>query len=111
MFKLNFHYKCWANVLNTPAMRVPSTESMQLRSVFASNRVKPKQIDYYDVLGVSRNATYLQIQNAYELIKAHHLGRIKRGEGSPESLRPIEEAFGVLGNYHARWCYDRGAFE
>lgn len=110
MFRLIFHYKSWANVLKTPATRVSSSGSMQLRNVLARSSVKPKRIDYYDVLGVSKNATYLQIQNAYELMKAHHLGRIERGEATAEAFRPIEEAFRVLGNYHERWCYDRGAY-
>lgn len=57
-------------------------------------------IDYYEVLGVSYNATRQEIREAYEIAR-------KRFANNPSMLNKVIEAWGVLGSEVERKLYDR----
>ncbi|MDE1827747.1 MAG: molecular chaperone DnaJ [Candidatus Micrarchaeota archaeon] len=62
--------------------------------------------DYYDVLGVPKNATGEQIKKAYrELAMKHHPDRNKEKD-SEEKFKKINEAYAVLGDPEKRQQYD-----
>lgn len=64
--------------------------------------------DYYDILGVGRNASDADIKKAYRrLAKKHHPDR-NRGDKSAEGkFKRIQEAYEVLSNKEKRARYDQ----
>ena len=65
--------------------------------------------DYYQILGVSRNAAQEQIKKAYrKLAMQHHPDRNPSKEKwANEKFKEINEAFGVLGDPEKRRQYDQ----
>jgi curved DNA-binding protein CbpA len=62
--------------------------------------------DYYEVLGVPRQASTLEIRRAYRrLARQFHPDRNPRPD-SPERFRTIAEAYAVLGDPASRTRYD-----
>jgi len=64
--------------------------------------------DYYDILGVSKNATEEEIKKAYRKL-AHQYHPDKTG-GSADKFKEISEAYQVLSNKDKRSYYDRTGF-
>jgi molecular chaperone DnaJ len=63
--------------------------------------------DYYEVLGVSKNATPEDIKKAFRrLAKEHHPDR-NHEDGSAERFKEINEAYEVLSDEGKRNTYDR----
>jgi len=63
--------------------------------------------DYYEVLGVPRNASDEEIKKAFRtLAKLHHPDR-NREPGAEEKFKEINEAYQVLSNPEKRHRYDR----
>lgn len=66
--------------------------------------------DYYEVLGVPKNATVSQIKKAYRsMALKHHPDRVaedKKAEAS-EKFKEISEAYGVLSDAKKRGMYDQ----
>lgn len=61
--------------------------------------------NYYDVLGLKRNATKAEIKNAYiESTKKHHPDR--NNSSSSEKFLKVQEAYKVLSNDSTRRQYD-----
>ncbi|ESO97986.1 hypothetical protein LOTGIDRAFT_97157, partial [Lottia gigantea] len=63
---------------------------------------------YYDVLGVSPNATQSQIKTAYYTLSKRYHPDTKTGDKENEIFLEITEAYEVLGNLKKRRLYDRG---
>jgi DnaJ-class molecular chaperone len=65
--------------------------------------------DYYDVLGISRNASEAQIKKAYrKLAMQYHPDRNPGKEKwSNDKFKEINEAYGVLGDPQKRGQYDQ----
>lgn len=64
--------------------------------------------DYYEVLGVGRNATDAQIKSAYrKLALKHHPDRNPGDHKAEESFKEAAEAYAVLADAQKRGMYDR----
>jgi len=64
--------------------------------------------DYYEVLGVSRDADDAALKKAYRrLAMKHHPDRNPGDEVAEEKFKEAKEAFEVLGDEQKRAAYDR----
>ena len=67
----------------------------------------PKK-DFYEVLGVSRDAAPEEIKKAYKrLARQHHPDRNKGDRNAEERFKDVAEAYQVLGDAEKRAQYDR----
>ena len=72
--------------------------------------MSPAQRDYYEVLGVARDAGQKAIRDAFRrLALKYHPDRNKE-PGAEERFREIAEAYAVLSDPRKRADYDRGGF-
>lgn len=64
--------------------------------------------DYYQVLGVSRNASQVEIQKAYrELARKYHPDLNPKDKEAKKKFQEVQEAFEVLNDPKKREMYDR----
>ena len=64
--------------------------------------------DYYEVLGVTRAATDVEIKSAYrKLAMTHHPDRNPNNPDSEEKFKEITEAYAILADSEKRSLYDR----
>jgi curved DNA-binding protein len=64
--------------------------------------------DYYETLGLSRDASSADIQKAYRcLARKHHPDMNPDDEGAKERFKRVQQAFDVLGDAKKREMYDR----
>jgi molecular chaperone DnaJ len=69
------------------------------------------KLDYYDLLGLSRNASQEEIKNAYRsLALKYHPDRNKRPEAE-EKFKEVSEAYAILSDPEKRREYDASGFE
>lgn len=64
--------------------------------------------DYYEVLGVSRDATAEQIKKAYRKMAMKVHPDVASDPDSAEKFKEVQEAYEVLHDEHKRAVYDRG---
>ncbi len=63
--------------------------------------------DYYEVLGVSREASDAEVKKAYRrLARSHHPDANPNDPGAEERFKELTEAYEVLSNGEARRAYD-----
>ena len=69
----------------------------------------PSKQDYYEILGVLRQATDKQIKQAYRRLARKYHPDVNKGEkAAEEKFKQVAEAFAVLSDPDKRAKYDRG---
>lgn len=64
--------------------------------------------DYYAILGIDKDASYLEIKAAYRsLAKEHHPDKHGGDKTKEQLIKEINEAYEVLGNSESRVSYDK----
>jgi molecular chaperone DnaJ len=63
--------------------------------------------DYYQVLGISRNATPEDIKGAYRRLAKQVHPDVNKDDGAEERFKEINEAYAVLSDRERRAAYDR----
>ena len=67
-----------------------------------------EQQDYYELLGVSRNAEESEIKKAYrKLAMKYHPDRNSNDKAAEEKFKEIQKAYAVLSDQQKRAAYDR----
>src|SRR5215831_16689026 len=63
--------------------------------------------DYYDILGVTRNANEEEIKKAFRKLARQYHPDINKDKSAEERFKEINEAYEVLGDAQKRQAYDR----
>ncbi len=65
------------------------------------------QRDYYEILGVSRNATQDELKGAFRRLARQYHPDVNKASDAEERFKEINEAFAVLSDPEKRAAYDR----
>lgn len=65
------------------------------------------RINYYEVLGLSKNASHKQIKKAYRRLALKYQSSDTLTNGDRDNIRQLEKAYAWLSDYHKRAAYDR----
>ena len=63
--------------------------------------------DYYDILGVSKDASQEDIRKAYRALAKKYHPDVSKEENAEAKFKEVQEAYDVLGNEEKRKNYDR----
>ncbi|GAA0744240.1 J domain-containing protein [Dactylosporangium roseum] len=72
-----------------------------------AERMATESNDYYDILGVSRDADAEQIQRAYRTLARRHHPDVNKAPGAEDRFKKINEAYNVLSDPGRRRKYDQ----
>lgn len=67
--------------------------------------------DYYEILGVARDASDKQIKSAYRKLARKYHPDVNKQAGAEEKFKELAEAFAVLSDADKRAKYDRGGHD
>jgi len=67
----------------------------------------PDKKDYYDILGVSRDASNKEIKQAYRNLARKYHPDVNQEDGAEQKFKEINEAYEVLSDSQKRAAYDR----
>jgi molecular chaperone DnaJ len=70
--------------------------------------------DFYEVLGISKNSTEVEIKSAYRKLARQHHPDVDKSAGAAEKFKELSEAYQVLADPQKRQTYDQfgaAAFE
>lgn len=65
-----------------------------------------KYKDYYEILGVKRDAKEAEIKSAYRKLARKYHPDVNKEKGAEEKFKDINEAYEVLGDKEKRQRYD-----
>ena len=65
------------------------------------------QRDYYEVLGVARNATQEELRSAFRSLARQYHPDVNKSPDAEERFKEINEAYAVLSDEDKRAAYDR----
>jgi len=69
------------------------------------------QRDYYEVMGVSRNASKEDLKQAFRKLARQYHPDVNKEAGAEEKFKEINEAYAVLSDDQKRAAYDRFGFD
>ena len=100
---LTFLQKAFQQPVGQPMLRA----SQRGFATVAQHSRMPTQKDYYQILGIDRDATPEQIKDAYrEQAKKHHPDVVGASTPDAEAFRDVQEAYAVLSVVQSRANYD-----
>ena len=71
------------------------------------SQVMAEKRDYYEVLGVDKNATQDQIKSAYRKLAKQYHPDLNKSPDAPEKFKEVQEAYEILGDEQKRKTYDQ----
>src|SRR3989338_2949114 len=63
--------------------------------------------DYYEILGVSKNASSEQLKKAYRNLARKHHPDVDKSQGAEQKFKEINEAYQVLSDSQKKSAYDQ----
>ncbi|GAE91139.1 chaperone protein DnaJ [Gracilibacillus boraciitolerans JCM 21714] len=63
--------------------------------------------DYYEILGISKDASKDEIKKAYRKLARKYHPDVNKEEGTDQKFKEVKEAYEVLGNEQKRSQYDQ----